>query len=355
MNIARRLPLLALTLFVAGCHSRRTDKYIPQETAQVLGVDAPSIQRTILTLVDSGAPPAWVTPERWKRVRALYASYEYAPLWIEEGGVKERASALLTALQNAPAHALRTDAYPLDSIAKWVNDHRIDSTAGPSAIANADIVLTAAYVAYASDMLVGQIDPKTVSQSWHIPARPAAVDSALAATLTDSSMTAGLDAMAPSDSEYAVLKAEYRHYADIAAHGGWKAIDGGTSQELTARLVAEGYQVSSPDSVNAAVALWQSRHDIDADGKLGKATRAALNVSAGDRMRQIGANMERHRWLPRALGARYVYVNVPSFRLDAYDSGQRVLSMKVVVGAEYNGHATPVFSDSMRFVVFRPY
>src|SRR5205085_1936690 len=38
-----------------------------------------------------------------------------------------------------------------------------------------------------------------------------------------------------------------------------------------------------------------------------------------------------------------------------YDSGQRVLTMKVVVGAEYNGRATPVFSDSMRWVVFRPY
>jgi murein L,D-transpeptidase YcbB/YkuD len=65
--------------------------------------------------------------------------------------------------------------------------------------------------------------------------------------------------------------------------------------------------------------------------------------------------MERHRWLPRALGQRYVYVNVPAFRLDAYDSGQRVLSMKVVVGSEYNGHSTPVFADSMRYVVFRPY
>jgi murein L,D-transpeptidase YcbB/YkuD len=169
-------------------------------------------------------------------------------------------------------------------------------------------------------------------------------------------MSAGLEAMAPRDTEYALLKQEYRRYKDIAAQGGWKSIDAGVSpEELTARLVAEGYEVPSPDSVNAALAMWQSRHDLDADGKLGRATRAALNVTADDRMRQIGANMERHRWLPRALGARYIYVNVPSFRLDAYDSGQRTLSMKVVVGAEYNGHATPVFSDSMRLVVFRPY
>jgi murein L,D-transpeptidase YcbB/YkuD len=65
--------------------------------------------------------------------------------------------------------------------------------------------------------------------------------------------------------------------------------------------------------------------------------------------------MERHRWLPRTLGSRYIYVNVPSFRLDAYDSGQKVLSMRVVVGSEYQGRTTPTFSDSMEVAVFRPY
>ncbi|HEX3866719.1 MAG TPA: L,D-transpeptidase family protein [Gemmatimonadaceae bacterium] len=347
---------LVVPFVVAACHTRRTDKYVPQDVAEVLGVDAPSIQQSIETLVDSGAPPEWVTPERWKRVRALYAAYDNAPLWIEEGGLKDRASALLAALQAAPTHALRTDAYPLDSITRWVNDKRIDSGASASVIANADIVLTAAYVAYASDMLVGQVDPKSVSQSWHIPARPSAVDSALAQTLSDSSMTDGLDAMAPQDSEYVQLRRDYERYRGFVAHGGWAAIEPGVSpEELTARFAAEGDTVPDEDSLMVVLAGWQARHDLEPDGKLGPATRAALDVSAGDRLRQIGANMERHRWLPRALGERYVYVNVPSFRLDAYDSGQRVLSMKVVVGAEYDGHSTPVFSDSMRYVVFRPY
>jgi murein L,D-transpeptidase YcbB/YkuD len=103
------------------------------------------------------------------------------------------------------------------------------------------------------------------------------------------------------------------------------------------------------------LARWQDHHDLDVDGKLGRVTLAALNVPASERVRQIALNMERHRWLPRTLGQRYVYVNVPAFRLDAFDSGQRVLSMKVVVGAEYDGRDTPVFSDVMRWVVFRPY
>ena len=83
-----------------------------------------------------------------------------------------------------------------------------------------DVLLTAAYVGYASDMLIGQIDPRTVSQAWHIPARMSAVDSALVHTLEDSSMADGLAAMAPQDSGYAVLRREYAHYRELAAAGG---------------------------------------------------------------------------------------------------------------------------------------
>ena len=168
-------------------------------------------------------------------------------------------------------------------------------------------------------------------------------------------MGLGLEQMAPQDSEYAVLRRDYTRYRGYAAQGGWPQIYTGVSMaELQSRLEAEGYVVNG-DSVVAALKKWQEHHDLVPDGKIGKATFAALNVSAEERVDQIATNMERHRWLPRALGQRYVYVNVPSFRLDAYDSGQRALSMRVIVGADYKEKSTPVFSDVMRSVVFRPY
>jgi L,D-transpeptidase YcbB len=351
--VALWLAALAITPSVP---ERRVQKYVPQNVPAVLGVKTPTVQSTIRTLVDSGEVPAWVTPARWKVVRALYAIYDDAPLWIEEEGIKERASALLSVLEDAPKHALRTDAYPIDSLRRWVNAKRLDSGATAQAIANADILLTAAYVGYASDMLIGQVDPTTVSQEWHIPARIAALDSALVHTLQDSSMAEGLALMAPQDSEYTLLKSEYARYQAIAAAGGWKRVEQGMSpEELTQRLTAEGYKVPAEDSVFIVLARWQRRHKLDGDGRVGRMTFAALNVTAAERAQQIATNMERHRWLPRALGERYVYVNVPAFRLDAFDSGRRVLTMRVVVGAEYDGHSTPVFADSMRYVVFRPY
>jgi murein L,D-transpeptidase YcbB/YkuD len=88
---------------------------------------------------------------------------------------------------------------------------------------------------------------------------------------------------------------------------------------------------------------------------LGTETVEAMNVPVQYRLAQIAANLERYRWMPRDLGARYILVNVPQFYLHAFDSGQKVLDMKVIVGQEYQDKATPVFSDSMEYVVFRPY
>jgi murein L,D-transpeptidase YcbB/YkuD len=103
------------------------------------------------------------------------------------------------------------------------------------------------------------------------------------------------------------------------------------------------------------VAQFQREHGIVVDSALGKETLAALNVPATYRLGQIAANMERYRWMPRSLGDKYVFVNVPAFRLEAYDDGKQVMTMKVIVGAEYEEKNTPVFSDSMQYVVFRPY
>lgn len=112
---------------------------------------------------------------------------------------------------------------------------------------------------------------------------------------------------------------------------------------------------STPPSVAQALRLFKERHGLTPNGRVDEATLDALNVPAIERVHQIASNLERHRWLPRTLGTRYIYVNVPAFHLEAYDSGQKKLEMKIVVGAEYDGRATPVFSDSMEFVVFRPY
>ncbi|PZU06589.1 L,D-transpeptidase family protein [Sphingomonas sp.] len=65
-----------------------------------------------------------------------------------------------------------------------------------------------------------------------------------------------------------------------------------------------------------------------------KALRAALaDTPDGAARDRIRANMERWRWMPRDLGRDYLYVNVPSYRLQRIEDGTVLSTYTVVVGA----------------------
>jgi murein L,D-transpeptidase YcbB/YkuD len=101
-----------------------------------------------------------------------------------------------------------------------------------------------------------------------------------------------------------------------------------------------------------AVRAFQHRHSIEADGVIGPATRQALNVPVGQRIRQLAANMERWRWLPRDFGPRYIMVNVAGFLLGVFENNQQIDQMAVIVGTAYR--KTPAFRSEMEQIVFNP-
>ncbi len=270
----------------------------PATLTAVQGVPVAAI-RTAVAQRLKGSRPASVGEEAWQHTTRLYRRFGETPLWLTADGVaKDRAGALTHAVLGANADALKLDEYPISELANALVSLRRASQPTAEQLAEADVLLTATYASLGEDLLAGQVDPKSVAQSWHIDPQDENVDSALVRTLT--------------------------------------------------RLPLE-------QAIAAAVAQLQARHAIVVDSALGSETLDALNVSADYRLGQIAANLERHRWMPRSLGTRYVSVNVPAFHLKAYDAGKKALEMKVIVGQEYEDKATPVFSDSMETVVFRPY
>ena len=80
-----------------------------------------------------------------------------------------------------------------------------------------------------------------------------------------------------------------------------------------------------------------------------------LNTPLSARVQQIDDALERWRWMPTEYQQPPVLVNIPEFRLRAYsDDMNLALSMNVVVGKAAPTQ-TPVFTDTMHFIVFRPY
>jgi L,D-transpeptidase YcbB len=73
------------------------------------------------------------------------------------------------------------------------------------------------------------------------------------------------------------------------------------------------------------------------------------------RVRQIELTLERWRWLPHSFPQPPVVVNLPEFRLRAFDENYHVTLYKTVIVGKAYGHKSPVFEKEIKYVVFRPY
>src|SRR6266516_3778700 len=360
--------------------------WAPEKLNSVRDVPAPDIESLIQRKLD-GPKLDLIDDDQWGHTKRLYKLYGNNPLWLTSDGLhKTRTRALTDAILGANADGMRLDDYPIGVLASAIA--ALKQTENPTAeqLATADVVLTASYTSLGEDLLTGQVDPRTVAQAWHVDPEGENIDSALVRNLRYEHLDKALTTMRPTDDDYLGLSREVQRWRVIVAKGGWQpvpspsgnakrgsAMDPAVLAAVRSRLAAEGISVSAASSATdstpratagtrandtglaAAIAEFQQRHSINVDSALGKETIEAMNVPASYRLGEIAANMERYRWLPRSFGSRYVFVNVPAFKLEAYDSGQKVLEMKVIVGQEYQNRATPVFADSMETVVFRPY
>ena len=353
----------------------------PQALASVRGVSVQTLRDTIGQRLTADRPST-TEPRLWKRVVRLYGLYSNAPLWLGGNGVlKDRVASLVSALASADSDALDLSRYPLDDLRQALQ--AVVGQATASNLAKLDVLLTTTYAAIGQDLLTGQIDPRTMSQDWHISTRAEDVDSALAGVLRSETLAKSLAILRPPQDDYAELRRQLQRYRDLSQRGGWSRVPEGKSKkpgekESAARLTAlrerlkveglvdsagassdNGGETAEPSTYDhelaGAVAQYQAHHGIVVDSILGTETVESLNVPVEYRVGQLAANLERYRWLPRHLGSDYILVNVPAFRLIAYDSTGPALEMKVIVGSEYEDKNTPVFSDSMHYVVFRPY
>ena len=379
---------VALVAALAGCDRKHTEvstgevteSWEPAKGEAIKGVPKATVTAAIQARVARKREPE-VTRAHWQHVDAVYARYAATPLWMDDDGISPRAAELVAVLEHAPTEGLRLDTYPL---ARLRDALKAANARGATAeqIADADVLLTATYVALAEDMLTGQIDPKSVSQGWHIDPEELDVDSALVRTIRMEPLSRAIVQLRPMTEDYDALRRELARYRQIAVQGGWpKVPEGGKlkpgdtasvarMEALLARLKAEGYVAADRGLTTApeqperavydsalagAVAEYQRRHSIGVDSILGGETLQSLNLSATYRVGQLAANLERHRWLPRTLGGTHIFVNVPAFRLDVVEDGEQAMSMKVVVGSEYDDRATPAFADSMSYIEFSPY
>jgi L,D-transpeptidase YcbB len=315
------------------------------------------------------------------RVRALHRKpivrfYEdngFAPVWIGNEGLNDKAKRLLVLLSKAEEEGLRSLDYLPASLSDF-SDNGDSLNTSPSNLARLEIELTAVALEYSHQASAGRVKPIRISDLHGIQAKPADPAEVLVKLKETDKPDSYLASLQPLMPQYQYLKtalAKYRKKSSasetIYIPGGRLIRAGGRDDRLTLvarRLEQLGfYDVPIEQSAEestfygpklvAAVKDLQEQSGLRSEGIIGRKTLAALNgQSSEEKITKIVLSMERLRWLPQDLKSRYVFVNQAFFETWMMDDGKEIYRSDVIVGlAKFQ---TAVFADEMEKVTLNP-
>ncbi len=378
-----------LLLASAACSDRSVPPSLSLDRATLGGSSGPRVhasstelETSIRALIDSGDPALGLLMHAERlELHELYRVGGYLPLWLDATGRPDRDAREMLALHDAVAdEGLDSADYGRVQLDRLMALLESTSPASPTDLARFDVAVSSGALRYLRHLHMGRVDPRAIGFRLSVPVDQhdfAALVRGALATHRLADLAAGLRPPLAQYQALRMLLVQYRRRAadttleppppssTVVRPG--EAYDG--VGQLWRLLVAvgdlpPGTPASSADAARydgwlvEGVKRFQVRHGLEVDGILGKRTLAALRTPVAWRVRQIELALERLRWLPHLGERRLIALNIPMFRLWAWDSipptGVPLFGMDVIVGRALSTE-TPVFLAEMREVIFRPY
>ena len=319
------------------------------------------------------------THDAYPALQKVYAERANLPLWSRDGVATPQARALLDELKEADRYGLRPEDYGADELAHLEAATLPAGTDRDAQLARLDVRLSVAGLHLVSDLHFGRVDPAAAGFKLEEPREPFDLAQALTSIAAATDLEGAITAIEPVFYHYKLLKDALARYRKVALEAPATALppltrplkvgDSYAGAPVLRHLLdvlgdlppgaqaPQAEDLFDPD-LSRGVRAFQDRHGLTADGSLGKGTLGALETPIAQRIRQISLTLERWRWLA-PFKSPPIIVNIPQFRLFAFrtteDRVADILQMDVIVGRTFASAQTPVFEDSMRYVVLRPY
>ena len=302
-----------------------------------------------------------------------------ALLWFSDGRPTATARKAADLLASAAEDGLNANDYGADLLR-----NAIENAASGPAPANDTVIqlersLTSATRRYLADLHYGRIDPRQLDENYSGVSRPGFdPEVLLISAIADDRLPEAVRSAQPQLAQYHELREVLARYRLLAGDPAWlKALPTPADGKLQPGQTYAGIAVLSQrlkvlgdlpangapparyeGRLVDAVKSFQERHGLTPDGVVGKGTLEQLNVTPEARVRQLELALERLRWTPLLQAPRAVVVNIPEFRVRAYEVRDGKVEVKVamnIIVGNANKTRTPIFAAEMQYVEFSPY
>jgi L,D-transpeptidase YcbB len=344
-----------------------------------------SAEPALRGIIEEGARAYLEWPERKgdrDELLKLYSKSGFHLLWSDATKPSRQALDMLQELRNAGERGLDPNDYEGNRLTYLLVDLIETPAAGLEQWALFDAGMSQSILRFMSDLHFGRVDPAMLGHDLEVARDSIDMPAAIEHLASTDNVAVDVNAAEPQFKHFELLKKELAHYRWLAADqtlavlpplpsGSAKpgANYSGAKQllellrafgDLPALDPASDASAEAPNAdIVAGLKQFQHRHGIAPDGVLGRHTYDELTRPLAVRVRQIELTMERWRWIPPKLSSPSIVVNIPQFRLFAFetaeDSEAHMRQMDVIVGKAFESTRTPVFVADMTYVVLRPY
>ena len=335
-------------------------------------------QAALQNIIDTAHHPdlAWPDfPPYQAEVKDFYARTGGTLGWVQNRKPTSQALQMIALFIESDNKGLVPEDY---DASRWpVRVQKLQASPSDTDLANFDAALTVSSMRFIRALHVGRVNPKTLGRKIDVSSRKYDLGEFVYDKVIHASTPADVvQSVEPTFPGYLrTLDAlhRYREFAKVDSGAKLsipvKAIPPEGSYANLPRLVqllrlVGDLPASVPVDVNStkyegpivdAVKSYQVRHGEIADGHLKAELIKEMDVPMDQRVRQIELTLERWRWMDHSFPQPPVLVNLPEFKLRAFDDDYKVALFKTVIIGKAYGHKSPVFEKEIKYVVFRPY
>lgn len=340
---------------------------LPASAENIIPVDAQALRQQLEKI-----SPAVTNKINAVTLTRFYEMRDYRPVWVQADKILPELDIALAFIATADQEGLDSENYALEQLLHL----RKQPGTGPFLL-ELELRTTQALLLFARDLRRGRLEASEVDPDWHIQQQIFDPADYLQKGIIAGNLKLSLEDLPPKSKGYQLMKQTLAKYRELVAHGiNWTSIpptplirphmSHPVIPQIRARInqafamhgnreydIAASQGQEYDDELVNAIKAFQEQHGLNPDGIIGPNTRAALNKTPEQKIRQLRVNMERLRWMPRELGDRYLLVNVAGFRLTAIDSERQALEMRIIVGRDYR--STPSFNSHISHLILNPY